>query len=120
ILLLGLGGCGAIGAIGVPGFGGDRSASVPPPQPATLPAPTLPVQTTQLPPLQGTGAATMQDGSQMASTDPFGAPGAATPPPAATPENAVEIGRSDLLGGWIISSGADSCQLFMTLTSWTG
>src|SRR6185295_8078551 len=30
------------------------------------------------------------------------------------------LGRTDLLGGWTISSGADSCQLFMTLTSWTG
>jgi hypothetical protein len=30
------------------------------------------------------------------------------------------IGRTDLLGGWTITSGSDSCQLFMTLTSWTG
>src|SRR5664279_3054016 len=30
------------------------------------------------------------------------------------------LGRTDLLGGWTITSGTDSCQLFMTLTSWTG
>ena len=30
------------------------------------------------------------------------------------------VGRTDLLGGWTITSGGDSCQLFMTLTSWTG
>ena len=30
------------------------------------------------------------------------------------------IGRTDLLGGWTIASSGDSCQLFMTLTSWTG
>jgi hypothetical protein len=31
-----------------------------------------------------------------------------------------DLGRTDLLGGWTITSGGDSCQLFMTLTSWTG
>ena len=28
--------------------------------------------------------------------------------------------RTDLLGGWTITAGGESCQLFMTLTSWTG
>ncbi len=31
-----------------------------------------------------------------------------------------QLGRTDLLGGWTIASSGDSCQLFMTLTSWTG
>lgn len=30
------------------------------------------------------------------------------------------LNRTDLLGGWTISSGGDSCRLFMTLTSWSG
>lgn len=30
------------------------------------------------------------------------------------------VGRTDLLGGWDVSSGADSCKLFMTLTTWSG
>ena len=38
----------------------------------------------------------------------------------ATPPATAGIGRTDLLGGWTITSGANSCQLFMTLTSWTG
>ena len=32
----------------------------------------------------------------------------------------LEVGRTDLLGGWQISSGGDTCQLFMSLTQWTG
>ncbi len=32
----------------------------------------------------------------------------------------VEVGRADLLGGWTIASGGDSCQLSMTLTTWSG
>ena len=30
------------------------------------------------------------------------------------------LGRTDLLGGWTISSAGNSCQLFMTLTTWAG
>ncbi|MBN9059529.1 MAG: AprI/Inh family metalloprotease inhibitor, partial [Rhizobiales bacterium] len=41
------------------------------------------------------------------------------PPPVSTASGA-EIGRTDLLGGWTLQSGGESCQLFMTLTSWTG
>jgi hypothetical protein len=41
---------------------------------------------------------------------------------AVTPGSGVNggLGRTDLLGGWTITSAGDSCQLFMTLTSWTG
>jgi hypothetical protein len=46
---------------------------------------------------------------------PPGGADAQTAPPAAG-----GLGRTDLLGGWTISTSADSCQLFMTLTSWTG
>ncbi|EEA95306.1 Protease inhibitor Inh [Pseudovibrio denitrificans] len=30
------------------------------------------------------------------------------------------VGRTDLLGGWSVSSGGDNCKLFMTLTKWSG
>jgi hypothetical protein len=30
------------------------------------------------------------------------------------------LARTDLLGGWTISAAGDSCQLFMTLTTWAG
>jgi hypothetical protein len=51
------------------------------------------------------GAGPQQAGAQMAAVDPGGT---------------VEIGRTDLLGGWTLSAGPDNCELFMTLTSWSG
>src|SRR5690606_9285587 len=38
----------------------------------------------------------------------------------ADPNAGGAVGRTDLLGGWTITAAGDSCQLFMTLTSWTG
>ncbi len=45
----------------------------------------------------------------------------------ASPETTVaatagggEVGRTDLLGGWTINAAGESCQLFMTLTTWAG
>jgi hypothetical protein len=105
-LAVALAGCGAVGAIDL--F--KRREPQPPLANQQLPPP---VDTSQLPPLS--------DGSQIGGAQsydqPLPQPGVvadATPPPAAG------IGRTDLLGGWTITSGADSCQLFMTLTSWTG
>lgn len=53
-----------------------------------------------------------------------GAPAPVAPPPTkvaeAAPDKGQPIGRTDLLGGWRVSSGSDSCQLFMNLTSWAG
>jgi len=40
--------------------------------------------------------------------------------PVAPPADAVEVDRSDMLGGWKIASGGDNCMAFMTLTTWTG
>lgn len=42
--------------------------------------------------------------------------------PAAANVNAASgsLGRTDLLGGWSVSSGGDNCKLFMTLTKWSG
>ena len=52
----------------------------------------------------------------------------ATPPPPAAapkvaeaaPDKGQPIGRTELLGGWRVTSGGDSCQLFMNLTAWAG
>ncbi|MTI00247.1 protease inhibitor Inh/omp19 family protein [Roseibium sp. RKSG952] len=38
----------------------------------------------------------------------------------AEPAGALNIGRSDMLGGWKLSSAGDNCMAFMTLTTWSG
>jgi hypothetical protein len=46
------------------------------------------------------------------------APGDAT---ATGPQTSnVQVGRTDLLGGWKVAAGSDNCELFMTLTGWAG
>lgn len=55
--------------------------------------------------------ATTEDGTQVAAAEPV------TP---REPANSKEVGRTDLLGGWAVASAGDRCQLFMTLTTWTG
>jgi len=55
-------------------------------------------------------AGTAQGGNRVAALG--------TPP--ADADTSAKLGRSDLLGGWKIASGADQCQLFMNLTSWKG
>lgn len=50
-------------------------------------------------------------------TTPGAAPTAGTIPASAP---ATDVGRTDLLGGWKINAAGDSCQLFMTLTTWAG
>lgn len=103
------------------GYGSDRPA----PLPATPTAPVASQSLEPLPPLDGAptdpglaqpgvpldGSAPADAGTQIAAADPQ-----ASAPPA----NAREIGRSDMLGGWSIVSGADNCKLFMTLTTWSG
>lgn len=95
-----LSGCGSIGAIGLPPLGRNQ------PPPGTE-AGGLP------PPLTGSDAVT---------SEPLPSPGETTiaEAPAAPAATSGPIGRTDLLGGWTIASSGDSCQLFMTLTSWTG
>lgn len=39
---------------------------------------------------------------------------------AENPAGPVTIGRTDLLGGWKVSAGNDTCELFMSLTGWVG
>jgi hypothetical protein len=101
-LSISLAGCGAIGAIDL--FRRPTATAAVEPLPA-------PVDTSQLPPLS--------DGTQVAGLPPYDQP---LPQPGAgdvIPPSSG-LGRTDLLGGWTITAGGDSCQLFMTLTSWTG
>lgn len=88
-------------------------------------APTGSVTGSTLPPPAGMqpppgGMQPTQPASGLAA---LGAPAAGTAPApgtavAAAP--AADVGRTDLLGGWKISAAGDSCQLFMTLTTWAG
>lgn len=101
VMAIALAGCGSIGAIGVP-----TNRDAPPPADAVAVAP---VQSQTLPPVAGAPPAG-QDGV-VGAAPTTGAPAA---------PSASALGRTDLLGGWTIVSSGDSCQLFMTLTSWTG
>jgi hypothetical protein len=108
-----LAGCGSIGAIDI--FKRrDSSAQLPPPPQADQTAQgQTPVDPSQLPPLtDDTQVAGLPPGQQ-----PLPLPGGTTTTTSTAPAG---LGRTDLLGGWTITSGSDSCQLFMTLTSWTG
>ena len=85
---------------------------------APLPAtPTTPVNSGALQPLDpavpGTETATVGLDGSTPTTD--GVVAAVTPP-----ANAQQVGRTDLLGGWKLASGADNCMAFMTLTTWAG
>lgn len=112
-----LGGCSRLG-VGE----GPRYSSPRPPQsyePLT-PAPTAPVTQGALQPLAPPPAPA--DGvpppGPTAPTQPVPGPVASAAPVDAA--KAPNIGRTDLLGGWRLASGSDSCQLFMNLTSWAG
>jgi len=116
LLVTALAGCGSFGAVGLGPM--DRA----PPESDTLPpVASAPIEKSALPPPP------MDPNAALATvpTDPNAVPGtpmATTPaaPPATSVASGAEIGRTDLLGGWTLTSGSDSCQLFMTLTSWTG
>lgn len=114
-----LSGCGSFGAIGL----GPMERSAKPVESDTLPpVASAPVTRNTLPPPPmdpnaQTPAPMADQGTLPGATPLESAP--ATPPPVSTASGA-EIGRTDLLGGWTLQSGGESCQLFMTLTSWTG
>ena len=108
-LAITLAGCGSFGAIGLP-----WKREQPPAPDVVAAAPTTPVESSNLPPPPGSPnpvPANGTDASNQPLTPPAGAP---------TPGTGAGVGRTDLLGGWTITSGPDSCQLFMTLTTWTG
>lgn len=113
-LALILGGCGSIGAIGL----GGRNQPPPGQVAGGLPPPLEPgAAVAGAPP----GGAVISEPLPTAPGAPPTTVAAVSPPPAAAPPaSSGTIGRTDLLGGWTIASSGDSCQLFMTLTSWTG
>ena len=111
-LALALAGCGSVGAIGP--FGGK-----------TL-TPPAPVDTAGLPATTDPGPTSTTATTDTVASEPLPAPAddqstVASSAPASGPVKAAgALGRTDLLGGWTITASGDSCQLFMTLTSWTG
>lgn len=114
VAALTLAGCGSIGAIGL-----NRGASEPAPVDSVM---VSPVQSNTLPPVAGTAPPPDQGGIVGAApTTPTTTQTAVvSPQPVAPAAGGGALGRTDLLGGWTIVSSGDSCQLFMTLTSWTG
>jgi hypothetical protein len=100
-------------------FGRDEPTAMQPPPLA--PAPSGDVTGAALPP-PGSTDPSLQSPSALAALDPnlqdTTTPGASSP--GATTPGAVQLGRTDLLGGWTINAAGDSCQLFMTLTTWAG
>ncbi|HVY21027.1 MAG TPA: AprI/Inh family metalloprotease inhibitor [Bauldia sp.] len=122
-LVIALAGCGSFGAIGLPW---KREKPEPPP----LPSSTSTVDSVQSSDL---GAPSPSGNVDQVGGLPVDAGTSAADQPLAPPTGTTTamdaptgsgsggaIGRTDLLGGWTITSGNDSCQLFMTLTSWTG
>ncbi len=78
-------------------------------------------QSTLPPPAGATGdpLAPLPDGQH--TTQVAAVPGGAAPAPMTAPAGAgAVIGRTDLLGGWTVASATDTCQLFMSLTAWSG
>jgi hypothetical protein len=119
ILAAALSGCGSFGAIGL----GPMERSSKPVESDTLPpVATAPVTSTALPPppVDPNAPVTPPPGGGLAGAQPLPGTTAPAPPPPVSTASGAEIGRTDLLGGWTLQSGGDSCQLFMTLTSWTG
>lgn len=102
-----------------------RQERAPEPAPQRLPAaPAGQVTQSALPPPAATAptdpSAMPAAGTQVAALGPQPATAAATAPAAAPAKAQVEIGRTDLLGGWTVNSGGSTCQLFMSLTTWSG
>jgi len=118
-LAVALAGCGSFGAIGLPWHHDTQTdaTQLPPP-----PADGAPVTSAALPPpADATGAPPPSSDSTDAAQQPLAPPaGSETALNAPTGSGTGAVTRTDLLGGWTITSGTDSCQLFMTLTSWTG
>ncbi|WP_319772370.1 AprI/Inh family metalloprotease inhibitor [Breoghania sp.] len=65
----------------------------------------------------GMGPQSGAQGTDVAAATPQGGATSNQPAP---PAGAPQIGRTELLGGWTISAGGNSCKLFMNLTKWSG
>lgn len=84
---------------------------------------TAPAGSAPFDPAAAAAAAPVQPQPQQFGAAAPAAP-ATTAPAAAQPlqpaASAVQLSRADMLGAWQLASAADNCQLFMTLTTWTG
>ena len=93
-------------------FGGRSTAQ------RTAQAPVGSVGQSALPPTGGVTGEPLGlpsgDQTQVAAIDGGG------PAPMTPPGGGPAIGRTDLLGGWTLASASDTCQLFMSLTTWSG
>jgi hypothetical protein len=93
-------------------FGRGEARYSPPPPLTAAPTGTV-TGATLLPPEDDAAA---QAPSGLAALDPS----ASVETSISASAGEGEIGRTDLLGGWTINAAGDSCQLFMTLTTWAG
>ncbi|WP_306258872.1 protease inhibitor Inh/omp19 family protein [Pararhizobium sp. IMCC21322] len=89
------------------------------------PAPALaqqgqPVGAQPFDPAAAANAAPPRVTTPPAHTQITQAPAATAPQPIQPTASAVQLSRADMLGAWQLASTADTCQLFMTLTTWTG
>ncbi|WP_153770386.1 AprI/Inh family metalloprotease inhibitor [Labrenzia sp. CE80] len=98
----------AVVVTGCQRFSGSRNYAAP--LPAT---PTTPVGQGDLQPLDPLAPAPGTVDTGVPGTDVAAAPVVA-------PAGALEIGRSDMAGGWKIASAGDNCMAFMALTTWSG
>lgn len=110
-------------------FGGGRADSL-------TPAPTAPVQSGQLTPLDGSDPygtqtyPTYNSQGRQPINNAMGAEAELASPiqngsgvgvvAQAAPSNALDLKRTDLLGSWTLNSGAMQCKLNVNLTNWTG
>ena len=99
-------------------FGRDNARYEAPEPVAAMPAGSI-TGTTLPPPGQTDMAATAQPVPGATATDPSQQV-AGVAPTATIAAGDTTVGRTDLLGGWTITAAGDSCQLFMTLTTWAG
>ena len=91
------------------------TSALPPPPVVAAPTVTAPAGGTAVDPAQATTPpAGTAAGIPLASNTP-----ARTPEPVAS-DKGPAIGRGELAGAWRIASSADNCQLFLTLTTWSG
>lgn len=122
-----LAGCGSFGAIGL----GPMERAKPVQSDTLPPVASTPVEKSSLPPPPGATTTTAPPMTSNNVPPPINGQAGMPPPdtntamsapPPSAPSKASggELGRTDLLGGWTLSSGGENCQLFMTLTSWTG
>lgn len=121
------------------GLGDGPSRRPQPVQQTWEPLPAAPAGTVTQETLQPLPPAAPAPGQPVAPQpgDPLAPPAAGAPPapgqagPAATPvkpaqvaeatsDKGMSVDRGDFSGGWSMTSGTDTCQLFANLTAWAG